>query len=280
MPDKMMRIAGRGSDGTAKAIKTDINGNVGVQQNNTVLYDEHLARVMNPNEEISVQLDTPSPYILISFRADLFNKADDYELKIRHYNNAGLLITVDDVYLNESNLPPRGYFHTGTPVKGTNCVISIRNVSDSDVSIESLLVLGTQTDLVNEKPRSVVFENVDDTNHLNYYSTYYGVGLPGRADDLIMPFDISYFKQKMVYVKNSTDNELRFRIAFYHTKNRVTSNQFTLRTDELILESGEEVLITPDGERMLGLPWTGMAVAVRNPQNTTGTYTIRMFGGE
>lgn len=30
MADKMMRIAGRGSDGTAKPIKTDLEGNIGV----------------------------------------------------------------------------------------------------------------------------------------------------------------------------------------------------------------------------------------------------------
>jgi len=35
--DKMLRIAGRATDGTAKAIKTDIDGNIGVQITGSII---------------------------------------------------------------------------------------------------------------------------------------------------------------------------------------------------------------------------------------------------
>lgn len=144
MSDKMLRIAGRSSDGKARAIRTDQNGNVGTRLTARNELATFQTTTVTPGQnKVVIQrfrnLENYSAVVIaLSASANIdFRLQTEWHIKENEvYSGYGVMVHREDITTMKAQRFSTGYLE----MKGTELSVLFRNDSTNDVSVTIHLI--------------------------------------------------------------------------------------------------------------------------------------------
>lgn len=192
MADKMMRLAGRGEDGTAKPLNTDNNGVLKTRGLNELIFEQSEAFVIPGGEKWSTEVDSNAPFLEVNIRLNASQPIRvTYSSKEVSSSGAGFLINSKTVYTGTSL-----FVSVVIPTSGTNHNIAIDPEYPSDTNVLGVFI------------RELDTPPVKAPNSSKSVPVTFGGAMIARFNGSTTltsdPVDISHLKNLSFYINNRT----------------------------------------------------------------------------
>lgn len=192
MADKMMRMSGRGEDGTAKPLNTDNNGVLKTRGLNELLYEQSEAFVIPGGEKWSTEVNSAAPFLEVNIRLNASQPMRvSYSAKEVSSSGAGFLIK-DKVIYTGTNL----LVSLVIPTSGTNHTIAIDPEYTSNTNILGVFI------------RELDTPPVKAPNSSKSVPVTFGGAMIARFNGSTTltsdPIDISHLNNLSLYMNNRT----------------------------------------------------------------------------
>jgi hypothetical protein len=133
MPDEMLRIAGRGDDGLAKAIKTDNDGNVNVQLQGSSVKLLDVVTVTGAGTAKAVG-------VFKTYVFEVWGTATSFTLQIKAVGPSGtprnlkVWDELNNVFLNSADITVAGFYSVSLP-SFTNVLANVSSISGGNINV-------------------------------------------------------------------------------------------------------------------------------------------------
>lgn len=192
MVDKMMRMSGRGEDGTAKPLNTDNNGVLKTRGLNELLYEQSEAFIIPGGEKWSTEVNSAAPFLEVNIR---LNAAQPmrvlYSAKEISTSGFGFLVKEKVIYTGANLL-----VSLVIPTSGTNHTIAIDPEYTSNTSVLGVFIRELDTPPVKAPSSSKSVPVTFDGLIFGRFN-----GSTTLTSD---PVDISHLKNLSLYMNNRT----------------------------------------------------------------------------
>lgn len=185
----MMRMAGRGEDGLAKAIKTDNKGNLISRNLNELVFSKEDEFIINVGGNYAIRLDSEANLLEVSVRYyDIY----DTEILHRGYESTTgkrTLIDESDVFSGASLYVSKIIKNTGNTQE-----VEIKNLSDINIRVLGVFIREINTENAPKKNKSLPVKFAGRTNAI----------FDGVSNRLSNTINVSQHKNLSVYVNNTS----------------------------------------------------------------------------
>jgi hypothetical protein len=280
MADEMLRVAGRGEDGTAKAMQTDNSGLLKIKQTPISLATTH---------QNAVNVSGNGTAIVISgYSAIAFHVFGTFVGKVVFEGNIipGVWVTLPVVNGNGifvDNATTGGIYKAD--ISGYREVRArVEWTSGTSVTVQSIATLsGSTKDLtVNLSRQNVLLREMSDNYQVGKNISFYGASTrPSTDPSIIVPVNYSNHTKKTLFLVNNFDVDVK--VISYYKYTKVAANEFIEKkvvNIPITANGGTGRLSYLDYPELLD-PFVGMMVEIQaattNP--TTGTMKLHWMGG-
>ena len=203
MADKMMRISGRGENGTAKAIKTDDNGVLQQRGKNSIVYSSYTRTEIKVGESLKLQFNTTSPYLELNVRFEYASKYTVRQVSFERQASVSDFYLADATIFNGINL----YGSHMISTTGNRQELHIKNIGTTPIYVLACVCREIETD----KSRFPVAKNrFEPISFGGTTSPTFSTTTP-IISGLI---DVSKMEDLNVYVANTTGVKVWFNVIF------------------------------------------------------------------
>lgn len=192
MADKMMRLAGRGEDGTAKPLNTDNNGVLKTRGLNELIFEQSEAFIIPSGEKWSTGVDSDAPFLEVNIRLNASQPIRvTYSSKEVSSSRASILVNSKTVYTGTSL-----FVSVVIPTSGNNHTIAIDPEYTSDTNVLGVFI------------RELDTPPVKAPNSQKSVPVTFGGAMIARFNGSTTltsdPVDISHLKNLSLYINNRT----------------------------------------------------------------------------
>ena len=220
MADKMMRIAGRGEDGLAKAVKTDNEGVLQQRGQNSIAYSNYERTEIKVGESLKLQFNTTSPYLELNVRFEASSKYTVRQVSFERQASVSDFYLADTTIFNGINL----YGSHMISTTGNRQEVHIKNTGTTPIYVLACVCREIETD----KSRFPVAKN-------RFEAVPFG-GTTSPTFSTVNPIvsgliDVSKMEDLNVYVANTTGVKVWLNVIFETENGQYNSMFYDWNTD-------------------------------------------------
>lgn len=215
-----MRMAGRGEDGLAKAVKTDNEGVLQQRGQNSIVYSNYTRTEIKTGESFNFSFNTTSPYLELNVRFEAHSK---YGVQQVGFERQG---GVTDFYLYDKEVFKGENLH-GTHIistVGNRQSLQIKNNGTAPIYLLALVCREVETDKSKFPVAKNRFEPMSFGGSTSPTFTTTSPIISGLID-------VSKMEDLNVYVENATDVKVWFNVIIETDEGQYNHKYYDWNTD-------------------------------------------------
>ena len=216
----MMRMAGRGEDGLAKAVKTDNEGTLQQRGKNSIVYSSYTRTEIKVGESLKLQFNTTSPYLELNVRFEASSKYTVRQVSFERQASVSDFYLADTTIFNGINL----YGSHMISTTGNRQELHIKNIGTTPIYVLACVCREIETDksrfpVARNRFESVSFGGTTSPTFTTTSSIVSGV------------LDVSKMEDINIYVENATDVKVWLNVIIETDEGQYNHKYYDWNTD-------------------------------------------------